>query len=209
MKCLAILGASGHGKVVADCAECAGWNEIVFFDDAWPKLKSIGVWGVIGDTNALLNDLAQYAGVIVAIGHNETRLKKQAELLNHDAAMISIIHPDAKISQYAKLGLGSVVMAGAVINVDSAIGVGCIINTSATIDHDCILGDGVHISPGAHLAGGVIVGNNSWIGIGSNVLQLIEIGENTIIGAGAVVVKNIEGYCTVVGNPATLLNPSK
>ena len=209
MRRLAILGASGHGKVVADCAECAGWNDIVFFDDAWPKLKSNGVWSVIGDTNALLNDLAQYDGVIVAIGHNETRLKKQAELLNHDAAMITVINPDAIISQYAKLGLGSVVMAGAVINVDSVLGAGCIINTSVTIDHDCILGDGVHVSPGAHLAGGVIVGSNSWIGMGSNVRQLIEIGDNTIIGAGAVVVKDIEGYCTVVGIPAKLLNSSK
>lgn len=30
---LAILGAGGHGRVVADCAEAAGWDRFVFFDD--------------------------------------------------------------------------------------------------------------------------------------------------------------------------------
>ena len=54
MKCLAILGASGHGKVVADAAECSGWDRIVFYDDAWPKCEVNGVWNVIGDTEALL-----------------------------------------------------------------------------------------------------------------------------------------------------------
>ena len=37
MNCLAILGASGHGKVVAEIAELQGWKKIVFFDDAFPK----------------------------------------------------------------------------------------------------------------------------------------------------------------------------
>jgi len=206
LKRLAILGASGHGKVVADCAECAGWNEIVFFDDAWPKMERNGVWRVVGDTNTLLNDLNLYDGVIVAIGHNETRLKKQAELLDHGATMVSIIHPNAQISQYSQLGIGSVVMAGVVINVDTKIGTACIINTSATIDHDCIIGDGVHISPGAHLAGGVIVGDFSWIGIGSSIRQLIKIGKKTVVGAGAVVINDIKDDCTVVGNPAVLLS---
>lgn len=36
MRKLAILGAGGHGKVVADTAECCGWEEVFFFDDAWP-----------------------------------------------------------------------------------------------------------------------------------------------------------------------------
>jgi hypothetical protein len=39
---LAILGASGHGKVVADAAGLAGWDEVVFFDDAWPGLTQNG-----------------------------------------------------------------------------------------------------------------------------------------------------------------------
>ena len=33
MKRLAIIGASGHGKVVADIAKKNGYKEIVFLDD--------------------------------------------------------------------------------------------------------------------------------------------------------------------------------
>lgn len=205
MKRLAILGASGHGKVVADCAELTGWDEIVFFDDAWPKLKANGVWAVIGDTKLLLSKLTHYDGVIVAIGQNDTRLKKQEELLEHHAMIVSIVHPDACISQYAKLGIGSVVMAGSIINVDSKIGAACIINTGATIDHDCTLGDGVHVSPGSHLAGGDSVGHCAWLGIGSNVRQLINIGNHTIIGAGSVVVKDLPDSVTAFGNPAQIV----
>ena len=40
MKRLAILGSSGHGKVMADTAECSGWEEVVFFDDEFPQKKN-------------------------------------------------------------------------------------------------------------------------------------------------------------------------
>src|SRR5690606_24126355 len=46
---LAILGASGHGKVVADCAELCGWSVVEFFDDAWPGSgpTACGQWWAI------------------------------------------------------------------------------------------------------------------------------------------------------------------
>lgn len=95
MERLAILGASGHGKVVADCAECSGWKKIEFYDDAWPKCDTNGIWPVIGNTKDLINKLKSYDGVVIAIGHNPTRLKKHAELLTHGAVMVSIVHPSA------------------------------------------------------------------------------------------------------------------
>ena len=206
MNRLAILGASGHGKVVADSAECVGWKDIVFYDDAWPKRGTNGVWQVIGDTKALLNSLSNYDGIVIAIGQNHTRLKKHTELLTHGAKLINIIHPSAQISQYVELGIGTVVMAGAVINVGSKLGDSCIVNTGAMIDHDCTLGDGVHISPGAHLAGGVTIGDYSWIGLGANIHQLVKVGNEVVVGAGAVVLKDIIGQCTVAGVPAKLLS---
>mgnify|MGYP000002683585 CR=1 FL=1 len=57
MNNLAILGASGHGKVIADSAESVGWKNIVFYDDAWPKDKTNGIWPVIGNTKNLIKKL--------------------------------------------------------------------------------------------------------------------------------------------------------
>lgn len=206
MKRLAILGASGHGKVVADCAECAGWGEIVFFDDEWPKCSVNGKWDVTGDTNALIKDNTQYDGVIVAIGNNEIRIEKQHELQKRNVNFVSIIHPSSLISKYVEIGIGSVVMAGSIVNIDTSLGDGCIVNTGSSIDHDCVIGDGVHISPGAHLAGGVVVGDCSWIGIGSSVREQIKIGERTVVGAGSVVIKNLPATAIAYGNPAIVIN---
>ena len=202
MKRCAILGASGHGKVVAEIAELNGYDEITFFDDQWPKLTSVAHWKVLGDTNTLLRRAKVYDLTIIAIGHNAIRISKQRELSLAGACFGVVAHPSAVISKYANIGAGTVVMANAVINAFSNIGMSCIINTACTIDHDCNLADGVHISPGVNLAGGVEIGENSWIGIGSQVKQLIAIGHDTIVGCGSTVINNVTSSQVVVGSPA-------
>ncbi|QNA89668.1 acetyltransferase [Massilia sp. Dwa41.01b] len=199
---LAILGASGHGKVVADTAVAAGWERIVFFDDAWPGLTRIGPWEVAGDTAQLLARIGEFDGAIVAIGNCTVRMEKHDVLLSAGGRCATIIHPRAWVSPHAVLGAGCVVMAGAVVNIDSRIGDAGIVNTGATVDHDCMLGTAVHISPGAHLSGNVHVGAASWIGVGAAVRQGIRIGAGAMVGAGAVVVNPVPDGVTVVGNPA-------
>jgi sugar O-acyltransferase (sialic acid O-acetyltransferase NeuD family) len=202
MRRLALLGASGHGKVVADAAELVGWDDVVFFDDAWPRLSNSGKWAVVGDTYRLLSTADQFEGVLVTIGNNHIRKLKLDLLFGVKAKVVSILHPNAQLSRYCSIGPGSVVFAGAVVNVDTTIGIGAIVNTGASIDHDCRLGDFVHLSPGAHLAGAVIVGDLSWIGIGASVRQLVTVGCNATVGAGAAVVKPVPDDAIVVGVPA-------
>ncbi|UYF99265.1 MULTISPECIES: acetyltransferase [unclassified Halomonas] len=202
MKRLAVLGASGHGKVVAETASLCGWQHILFFDDAWPSLQSNGLWPVIGDTRALLEQLHDFDGVIVGIGNNHVRLKKTRDLKALDAPLITLVHPSAYVSSTVALGAGSVIFAGAVIQIDSRVGEACVVNTRASIDHDCLLHDGSHVCPGASLAGAVTVGEASWIGIGASVIQLLNIGHNVTVGAGAVVVSEISNGQTVIGVPA-------
>lgn len=205
MKRLAILGASGHGKVVADCAELLGWDSVVFFDDAWPGLLSNGIWKVEGNTASLLQRVTDFDGVVVAIGNNAIRESKLQALSAAGAILPVLIHPSAEVSRYATIGAGSVVFARAVINVDCGIGMGAIINTAATVDHDCRLGDAVHVSPGANLAGGVTLGDRSWVGIGASARQLVRIGSDAMVGAGAAVVADVADGSTVVGVPARLV----
>lgn len=202
MKNLAIFGASGHGKVVADIAECSGWDEVVFFDDAWPKVSVNGHWAVAGNSESLVECLNNYSGVIVAIGNNTIRAEKLRWLSEISAPVVKLVHPSAVISQYAELGAGTVVMPGVVVNVSSKIGDGVILNTGCSIDHDCSIGACAHISPGARLAGGVQVGAQSWIGIGTSVKQLVNIGQRVTVGAGAAVVTDLPDDVTAVGVPA-------
>lgn len=205
MKRLAILGASGHGKVVADTAECCGWQTIEFFDDAWPERQHNGSWAVVGDTAALHERLQMFDGVVVAIGNNVIRYSKLLELEAAGASLCSLVHPAATVSRYAVLEKGTVVFAQAVVNADVRIGLGSILNTGCSVDHDCVLGAAVHISPGARLAGGVSVGDLSWVGIGASVRQLVRIGAQVVVGAGAAVTTDVADALTVVGVPARAL----
>ena len=201
MKRLAILGASGHGRVVADIAECCGW-QVVFFDDATPREGATLGLSYAGTFNDLLGSKADYYGVFVAIGNNRIRLSKCQVLQSEGVAMPCLIHPTAWVSRYAQVQAGSVIMPGAVINAAARVGLACIVNTGASIDHDCRLADGVHISPGARLAGEVTVGEGGWIGIGASIRQQIRVGANAVVAAGAVVVKDVEDDATVAGVPA-------
>ena len=202
MKALAILGASGHGRVVADAALSSRWNDVIFFDDAWPGVSRNGPWRVVGNIEAFKRDRDRYGCCCVAIGDNRSRLRVHRELETLGAHLVPVVHASAVVSQYAELGGGCVVVANAVVGPFARLGRSCIVNTGASVDHDCELGDGVHVSPGARLGGSVRVGAETWIGIGAAVKHGVAIGPEVMIGAGAVVVKDVAGGLTLVGEAA-------
>lgn len=193
MKKLIIIGAGGHGKVIADIAIRNGYKNICFLDDN-EKIKECAGFPVIGK----ISESRKMSGEkIVAIGNAQIRENIQSQLDN----VVTLVHPDAIISRRVEIGTGSVVMAGVIINSDVVIGKGCIINTSSSVDHDCKIGDYAHISVGAHVAGTVKVGNRTWIGAGSVVSNNVCICADCLIGAGAAVVKDITEMGIYVGVP--------
>ncbi|WP_336802185.1 acetyltransferase [Kaistia sp. MMO-174] len=198
---LLLLGAGGHGRVVADIAEASGWQDVSFLDDRWPQLAQNLAWSVIGKVDEGIESLGG-AAAFVTIGDNRSRLRLLRRLMATGATIPVLVHPSAVVSRHAVLGAGSVVMPNAVVNAGAVIGDGVIVNTGATIDHDCRLADGVHVSPGAHLAGGVSVGEASWVGIGAAVRESIRIGAGVMIGAGAAVVSDIPDLQIATGVPA-------
>ena len=200
-KTIVIIGASGHGKVIADIAKKTGYMKILFLDDN-DQLISCGGYPVAGR----VEDYKTYdCDMIVAIGNTEVRQRIQTELMNAGKHLATLIHPAAVIGENIVIGDGTVVMAGAVVNPGVTIGKGCIINTCASVDHDCVLEDYVHISVGSHLAGNVHVGNGTWIGIGAVISNNISITSGCMIGAGTVVVRDIKSKGTYAGVPAKRL----
>lgn len=197
MNRLIIIGASGHGKVVADIALKNGYREIAFLDDNEEITECAG-FPVIGKT-AKAKSIA--GDKIVAIGNAKIREQIQKQI-----DTITLIHPDAVISRRVQLGRGTVVMAGSVINSDTVIGDGCIINTGSSVDHDCKINDYVHISVGAHVAGTCEIGKGAWIGAGAVVSNNIKICSDCMVGAGAVVIKDIRHNGIYVGVPAELIS---
>jgi sugar O-acyltransferase (sialic acid O-acetyltransferase NeuD family) len=201
---LLIAGAGGHGRVVADAAEISAenWDQIAFVDDRYPELAVSGLWQVVGKLDDLSGLAGNFDACIAAVGSASLRLSLLDRSRSYGFNIPVIVHPQATVSRHARLEPGSVVVAGAVVNIGTDIGMGCIINTGATVDHDCRLGAGVHICPGAHLAGNVAVGARSWFGIGAIARQGIRIGADVTVGAGAVCLEDVRDGVVVVGAPA-------
>lgn len=195
MSRLTIIGAGGHGKVVADTAEACGYSDICFEDKIWPDRTQHGRWPIVGTPGS--GDKGQK---FCAIGQNMVREKLFEDLGLSDSPIL--VHPSATVSSSVTLAAGTLVVAGAVINADTAINHGAILNTGCSIDHDCVLGEFVHISPGARLAGSVRVGARSWIGIGAVVCEGVKIGADVVVAAGAAVIRNIPDGSRVGGVPA-------
>ena len=205
-----VIGAGGHGRVVADLVRALGLNVAGFVDDDPDKIDSAidstGLRVTMSlhtllqhvDANGELPEAADH--VALAIGDNARRLELFTELRRHCAP--ALVHPSAVVSPTARIGDGSVVFALGVINPEARVGCATIINTGAIVEHDCTVHDGVHVSPGAVLCGTVSIGARSWIGAASVVIQCRSIGSDCIVGAGAVVVDDIPDGVVAYGNPA-------
>ena len=159
---LIIIGASGHGKVVADIAlKMNSWENIAFLDDDESNKTTMG-FEVIGKTADAFK-FRDEADFFVAVG-NHTARKKILEKLEEDKlSLVKLVHPSAHIGIDVEIGIGSAIMANVVINSSTRIGKGCIINTSSSLDHDNVIEDYVHISPGVRAAGSVRIGKRTWL----------------------------------------------
>lgn len=203
-----VFGAGGHAKVVVDVIEQMGIYQIVGLVDDSPELKGTvrGGYSVIGNKDDLAGmSGAGTDGVIVALGDNYRRKYVCEEIERMGFRLISAIHPSAVIGSRVRIGAGTLVVAGVIVNVDAEIGENVIVNTGATIDHDCRIAAHVHLSPGVHLAGRVSIGEASHLGIGAVVLPNISVGKYCIVGAGAVVRENLPDKIVAVGNPARII----
>lgn len=201
-KGLLIVGAGGHGRVVADIAKKTGlYDQIAFLDD--DLSKEVPGYKLLGT----VKEYQKWSGsheFVVAVGNNRIRRGIQ-KMLEKQVAIVTLVHPSAVIGEWVELGIGTVVMANAVVNSGTAVGEGVILNTGSTVDHDCRIGSYAHVAPGSHISGNVSVGEGSWVGVGSSIVNNVSICERCMIGAGAIVVDDIREAGTYVGIPARLL----
>ena len=198
-KKLVIVGAGGHGSVIADIARLNGYESIVFLDDAC-KERADG-YPVLGKVEEAARFITE-SDFFVAIGGNATRRRIQAWLTHQGATFATLIHPTAVIGENVTVGEGTAIMAGAVVNPGAIVGDGVILNTCSSVDHDCRVGDFVHVAVGAHLCGTVTVGDDSFICAGATIINNVSVCEGATLGAGTLVIRDITEKGTYVGVPA-------
>ncbi len=180
-----ILGAGGHGRVVADILALAGVCVDGFLDDA--KHGVVAGLPVLGPfARAFEVGFLDGRAAIVALGENVRRAALSRALCDRGVTLATAIHPSAVVASDAVIGAGTMVGAGAIIGVAARIGRFCIVNTAASVDHDCALEDGAFVAPGARLCGGVRVGEGALVGAGAILLPGAIVPAGRTVPAGAV-----------------------
>ncbi len=160
-----IIGAGGHGKVVAEAILSQGkYNLLGFCDDATPPGTIVfGHYKIICNTSQIAH--FDFDFFIVAIGNNETR-KKIHELLKQQHQGAIVIHPFTSISAQAQIEPGSVVLPGAVVSYGAHVGENCIIGSNVHIDHETIIGSNSYIRNGSSIGSNVNVASESYTNTG-------------------------------------------
>jgi sugar O-acyltransferase (sialic acid O-acetyltransferase NeuD family) len=195
-KKVVVIGAGGHGKVVVSTLQAAGYDVTSIYDNN-PKLWGTKILGVpvVGPVSQLEKNTRN---IVAICGIGDTTIRQRiVESLNVE--WMSVVHPRAFVHRSVRIGKGTVVFAGAVIQPDATIGDHVIVNTCASIDHDCRIGNFVGIGPGAHLSGTIVVEDRSLLGTGCSVLPNLRIGSDSIVGGGTVVINDVPSGTTIVG----------
>lgn len=204
---LIIVGAGGHGRVVAEVAAAAGHEVVGFLDAAKPAGELVNGIPVLGKSLGEIRSSHPPAqtGVFIAVGENARRRALFEGALALGYGVPALIHPSAIVSPTATIGAGTVLMPASILNANTAVGRYAIVNTAASLDHDNRLEDGVQICPGVRSAGTVSYGALAFVGTGAVIIPGIRIGMNATIGAGSVVIRDVQDGVRVAGNPATPL----
>ena len=197
-KKLVIIGAGSHSSVVADAAKLMGYSVEGYIDPF--NIKSKIEKKILSFSS--IKKIKNKVKIIIAVGDNKKRSKLYSYYKKNLFSYAKVIHPSAIVANSVKIGEGTFVSAGSILNANTKILNNSIINSGSIIEHDSLVKNHAHIAPGVKIGGNSIVGNLCLIGIGSVLIDYIDIGENTIVGAGSVVIKNLKKNSKFIGIPA-------
>lgn len=197
---LILFGAGGHAKACIDVIEQQNKFRISGLvgreDELGLKVSGYEVIASDKNLNKLSSEFKHALIVVGQIKSPDTRIRLYNEILGAGFKIPKIISPHAYVSAKAQIGIGTIVMHGAIINSNVLVGNNCIINTGCVIEHDTQIRDHSHISTGAIVNGCVSIGEGTFIGSASVVQQGVVIGERSVIGMGSSLRRNLNSNST-------------
>lgn len=163
---LLLYGSREFAETVSELARDCGHEVAGFIDDFTPGPGIIGTLEQAGRTHPP----AGYA-IAIAVGYSQLAARWNAwqRVLAAGYSAPALVHPRAYVARSAKVGAGTMVMAGALVDVRATIGDIGVIWPGACVSHDCAVRDNCFISPNATLCGFVELGAHSFVGAGAAV----------------------------------------
>ena len=211
---LIILGCGGGSRDVVDIVEDINaaasqpLYELLGYldDDAARQGQSVAGLPVLGRLNQAVEFSA--ASFVNGIGNPENYLNKPAIIGKTCLAVerfVTLVHPQASVSQRSSLGAGSVIYPNVTIGQGVHIGRHVCILPQCVVSHDCQIGDYTCLAGGVALSGEVRVGLSCYLGSNCSVKGRLQLGNGCLVGMGATVLQSVAASAVVVGNPARTL----
>ena len=135
------------------------------------------------------------------LGFRESLFNK----LSNQYTFATIVHSSCYVDSSVKIGRGTCLLPGSVVDHNSIIGENVLINVGCTIAHDSIIKSHSFLSPSVAIAGFVEVGERCNIGVNSTIIDNIKITDDVQTGGGTVVISDIKNKGLYVGNPSRFI----
>ncbi|ACU62181.1 acetyltransferase [Chitinophaga pinensis] len=169
-----IYGTGGHALTVESLAVKNNYEVAAFFDDNANIDHTYRQKAVVPYDVGWLPDCP----LVVAVGNNAVR-KKIVSFVAHKYC--TFIDNAAFITHDVRIGEGTVVMPGAIVQAGVNIGRHVILNIGCAVDHEASIGDFAHIGPRCYIGGGAVIGEGVTIGAGAVVMRNVKIEDWTNI----------------------------
>lgn len=210
---VAVFGASGFAREVADVALSMGAPEVVLLDRDAGGAPPPGGLRMLAESE--IGRLAA-DGWAFALGVGDNAVRRRIFRANDGLDFPALVHQSATFGRGQRAVLdaspGTVVTAGVRFTNNVTVGPGCVFNLNCTVGHDVIVDGFVNVAPGATISGNVHLGEAAYVGTGANIIQgkalddKLTVGAGAIVGAGAVVSRSVAPGTLVVGVPARPLS---
>ena len=205
---LLIFPCNGNGLEALDCLG-SEYRPIGFIDDSPDKLGS-ECFGVPVFAREALERFSDAS--VLAVPGSPTSFRDRTRVVKSLGVSASrlarVVHPLARISPLATVGVNVLVMAGVVITSNAVIGDHVCLLPNTVVHHDAVVAEWTLIGSNVTIAGQATVGRNCYVGSGTSVMNGVVIDDDVLVGLGTNVIRDVPATATIVGNPARILSMS-
>lgn len=204
MSDLLLVGGGGHASACIDVLLAEGKWAIrgIIERDGHQGPSPLG-FPVLGTDSDFEKRVDAASSVFITVGQLTSPAVRRAlyDRAHKSGAIFPVVQsPHAYVSPIAAVGLGSIVMHGAIVNTRARVGKQCILNGQALIENDAVVGDFCHLSTGALINEGASIGEGCFIGSGAIVREGIRIGDDMVSGADVRAMKDMPSGTVVKGS---------
>jgi sugar O-acyltransferase (sialic acid O-acetyltransferase NeuD family) len=206
IKELIIVGASGMGREVFDLChlmpQCGKeWKLRGFLDTRAELLNGLGDYPpILG--SPFRHKVEPDQLFLCAVADPFYRGQISELIRSRGGRFLSLVHPGAEVSRFARLGEGCVVYGGAGVGPNVTLGDFVFLNAYASVGHDTFIGTASTIGPQNCVGGWTRIGHGVFTGSNATILPRVVLEDYCYVGAGSVVLRRVKARTKVFGNPA-------